>query len=206
MAGQLRRRHRREPVVLLTGFEPFGSNALNPSEAIARALNGRRIAGARIVGRVLPVALARINDAVRTALRDTRPDLVLALGVARATHAIRIERRAMNRADFEIADNDGTQVAGALLDPAGPASRITRLPLKHLARAIGRARIGVRHSTDAGAYLCNAGYFAFLGTSTPCVFLHLPPVSAMPLRAQRRAVEAALEELVSSSGARGPSG
>ena len=206
MAGQLRRRHRREPVVLLTGFEPFGSIALNPSEAIARALNGRRIAGARIVGCVLPVALARINDAVRTALRDTRPDLVLALGVARATHAIRIERRAMNRADFEIADNDGTQVAGALLDPAGPASRITRLPLKHLARAIGRARIGVRHSTDAGAYLCNAGYFAFLGTSTPCVFLHLPPVSAMPLRAQRRAVEAALEELVSSSGARGPSG
>ena len=206
MAGQLRRQRRRKPVVLVTGFEPFGAIALNPSEAIARALNGRRIAGARIVGRVLPVALARINDAVRAALRDTRPDLVLALGVARATHAIRIESRAMNRADFEIADNDGTQVAGALLDPAGPASRSTRLPLKRLARAIGRARIGVRHSTDAGAYLCNAGYFALLGTPTPCVFLHLPPVSAMPLRAQRRAVEAVLEELVNSAGARGPSG
>lgn len=197
---------RRATVVLVTGFEPFGDIADNPSELIARALDGNRIAGARIVGRVLPVSLTRIGSAVRDALRATRPDLVLALGVARGTRAIRIERRAVNRADFDIPDNEGATVTGAALDPAGPPSRTTKLPLKRLARAVRQAHIAARHSHDAGAYLCNAGYYALLGRRTPCVFLHLPPLGVMPLRAQRRAVEAMVAAIVSYAGARGPSG
>ena len=205
MAGK-RTTRRRATVVLVTGFEPFGEIADNPSELIARALDGHRLAGARIVARVLPVSLTRIESAVRDALHATRPDLVLALGVARATRAVRIERRAVNRADFVVPDNDGAQAIESVLDPTGPSSRTTRLPLKRLGRAVRQARIAARHSHDAGAYLCNAGYYALLGRRTPCVLLHLPPLGVMPLRAQRRAVDAILSAIVSYAGGRGPSG
>lgn len=184
--------------ILVTGFEPFGPVAANPSETIARALDGRRIAGARIVGRVLPVSLTRIGGAVRDALRETKPDMVLALGVARGAASLRIERCAANRARFDIPDNDGA-MGGARLEVCGPAARRATLPLQRIMRATKRARAPVRYSSDAGGYLCNAAYYAFLGARTPCAFIHVPMGDGLRVR---RAIERAL----SSLGARGPSG
>ncbi len=182
---------RKLKTILVTGFEPFGGLAANPSEAIARALDGRRIAGARIVGRVLPVSLARIGPAVRAALAETRPDAVLALGVARNAASLRIERCAANRARFDIPDNDGA-LGQAKLDATGPAARRASLPLRSLMRAAKRARAPVRYSSDAGAYLCNAAYYAFLGARTPCAFIHVPMGGGLRVR---RAVEAVLADL-----------
>lgn len=184
--------------ILVTGFEPFGPVAANPSETIARALDGRRIGAARIVGRVLPVSLARIGPAVRDALRETKPDVVLALGVARGAASLRIERCAVNRARFDIPDNDGA-LGAERLDSAGPAVRRATLPLRSLMHAARRSRAPVRYSSDAGAYLCNAAYYAFLGARIPCAFIHLPLGGGLRVR---RAIESAL----SSLGARGPSG
>ncbi|MDE2490941.1 MAG: pyroglutamyl-peptidase I, partial [Elusimicrobia bacterium] len=46
-------------VILITGFEPFGGERVNPSWEAARRLDGRRIAGRRVAARRLPVAFAR---------------------------------------------------------------------------------------------------------------------------------------------------
>ncbi len=45
--------------VLLTGFEPFGGESSNPSQAIVRALDGKRLHGHRIVGAVCRSRLRR---------------------------------------------------------------------------------------------------------------------------------------------------
>ena len=74
---------RRAPrTVLLTGFEPFAGFDRNPGALIVEALDGRRIAGARIVGRVLPVDLRRIDAAIADVLARVQPDAVVALGLA----------------------------------------------------------------------------------------------------------------------------
>jgi pyroglutamyl-peptidase len=185
--------------ILVTGFEPFGPIRVNPSETIARAFDGRRIRGARIVGRVLPVSLGRIGPAVAAALRETRPDAVVALGVARNALSLRIERRAVNRARFEIPDNDGA-LAATRLETAGRPMRRATLPLDRIMRAARRSRTPVRYSDDAGAYLCNAAFYAFLGARTPCAFLHVPMHDALRVR---RALE---RVLASCAGGRAPSG
>ncbi len=66
---------------LVTGFEPFGGEPRNPSLETARALDGRRIGGLDVVGRILPVSLAALPAALDELLADVRPDLVLSLGL-----------------------------------------------------------------------------------------------------------------------------
>src|SRR4030088_2835147 len=90
---------------LVTGFEPYGGYSLNPSAEIARRLDGARIGGVQGVGRILPVALADLDDALAAALRDIDPVAVVLLGLAPGEAAIRLERLALNLADFAIGDH-----------------------------------------------------------------------------------------------------
>lgn len=168
-------------VALVTGFDPFGSHIVNPSALIARALNGTEIAGTRIVGRVLPVDLAGLDAAIDTALAGIKPRIVLALGLAASEPVIRLERVALNCADFNIPDNAGAIARGAKLEPKGPAARESRLPLDLILERLLAAGIPARFSETAGLYLCNAAMYRLLGrlpASLPCGFVHLPPLPA----------------------------
>jgi pyroglutamyl-peptidase len=89
--------------VLLTGFEPFGGEPENPSLAIARALDRKRVAGHRIVGAALPTEFARSLPVLETLLRQHRPTLVLAVGQAGGRAQISLERVAINLIDARIA-------------------------------------------------------------------------------------------------------
>jgi pyroglutamyl-peptidase len=205
--------------IVLTGFEPFGGHAVNPSGEIARALDGRTIAGALVAASVLPVELARLDAALDAALAGPTPTLVVALGLAAGEPAIRLERVALNLADFAIPDNSGAVARGVALDPGGPAARLARLPLAAALDALLAAGIPARFSESAGAYLCNAAMYRLLARvpeGVPCGFVHLPQLPAqaaaalaarggrggetglaglasMALETQRRAVEIVLE-------------
>lgn len=168
-------------VAVVTGFDPFGSHSVNPSALIARALNGTEIAGTRIIGRVLPVDLAGLDAALDSALAGIRPRIVLALGLAASEPVIRLERVALNCADFNIPDNAGATARGARLEPKGPAARESRLPLDLILERLLAAGIPARFSETAGLYLCNAAMYRLLGrlpASLPCGFIHLPPLPA----------------------------
>src|SRR3954463_8170864 len=95
--------------VLLTGFEPFAGQRVNPSELAVRALAGRTIAGHPIEIEILPVVFASATPALRLALRRHRPALVICVGEAGGRDAISIERVAINLADARIADNAGAR-------------------------------------------------------------------------------------------------
>lgn len=178
------------PVALVTGFDPFGGHAVNPSAEIAARLDGRHVAQVRIVGRVLPVDLVNLGGALDRVLAESRPDMVIALGLAASEPVIRLERVALNVADFTTPDNAGAVRRNAPLDPAGPDARLSRLPLEAIHEAILAAGIPARLSETAGLYLCNALMYRLLGRLPPGVpggFIHLPPLPGQVAEAIRNA-------------------
>ena len=203
---------KRKKAALVTGFEPFGGYASNPSADIARRLDGTRIQGVPVVGRVLPVDMAALDQALAAALREVDPVAVILLGLAPGEAVIRLERVALNLADFRIPDNAGAQPADRPLAARTAAALWSRLPLRAIAAELLAAGIPARLSETAGTYLCNAAMYKALAAvprRVRCGFIHLPLTPAevaaalgrdseapiqpsMALSVQRRAVELAL--------------
>jgi pyroglutamyl-peptidase len=164
--------------ILITGFEPYGGHGRNPSFEAMQALDGRVIDGAAIVGRGLPVSMARLRPALAALLDEREYGAIIGLGLQPGACLIHLERSAANLADFDIADNDGLDVQDAELSPGGPAARFASLPLRAIERAMLAAGIPARLSPSAGTYLCNACLYCCLeaieAAPVPCGFLHLP--------------------------------
>ncbi len=166
--------------ILITGFEPFAGLAYNPSSEIATRLDGREIAGHRIVGRLLPVDFARYRAGLETLLREFSPTLYIGFGLASGEDMIRIERFGVNLADFDIPDNAGARPVGRAIESDGPAARASTLPCPEIRAALLEAGIPARLSNSAGSYLCNATLYSALGLCTEprrCGFIHLPYAS-----------------------------
>lgn len=173
----------REPIVLLTGFGPFGGDARNPSGEAVAALDGERIAGHRIVARVLPVGFGTARQALLGALRATRPALVLCTGLAASRDAISLERVAINVDDARIPDNAGRQPIDAPVVAGAPAAYFSTLPIKSMALALARAGIRAEVSQTAGTFVCNHVFYALMHAlrRRPGVrggFVHVPHASA----------------------------
>ncbi len=184
-------RTKRQRAALVTGFETFGGHALNPSAAVTERLDGARILGTAVVGRILPVDLERLDGAIAAILGEIDPVAVINLGLAAGEPVVRLERVALNLAAFEIPDNAGRLVEERPLERKGAAALWSRLDLPAIRRALLDRGIPVRLSSTAGNYLCNAAMYRFLRAvpaAVPCGFIHLPY-----LRAQ---VAALLEEPV----------
>lgn len=184
------------PRLLLTGFEPFGGDAVNPSELVAAALHGRVIeAGGRrawVQALRLPCAFDGaaqvLDEALGTAMRNggqpAPPVLaVLALGLAAGRVAMTPERVAINLADARIADNAGAQPRDAAVVPEGPAAYFTTLPVKAMVAAMREAGVPAELSLSAGSFVCNHVFYALMhrlaawpqGSQAPRGgFMHLP--------------------------------
>jgi pyroglutamyl-peptidase len=174
----------RAPYILLTGFEVFGDHPANPSEKLALRMDGETVGAARIVARVLPVSIAKLEAAIDSILAGPKPVAVVALGLAEREATIRLETAAYNELAFRIPDNDGAKRDGKI-DRDGPAWRPATLPLTAIRKALLVAGIPARLSDDPGRFLCNAALYSLLGRvkKIPCGFVHLPPTPEMVARA-----------------------
>lgn len=167
---------------LVTGFEPYGGRGRNPAGEVAARLDGSEVAGVRVVGRNLPVKFAALDEAVAATLAEVDPAAVISLGLCPGEAVIRLERVAINVADFEIPDNEGLVLIDRPLDAAGAAARFATLPLRRVQETFLAAGIPARLSNSAGTYLCNKALYRFLdaierrGKAVPCGFIHLPYV------------------------------
>jgi pyroglutamyl-peptidase len=185
--------------VLIAGFEPYGGRALNPAARLATALDGQRIAGATMVGRLLPVAFAGLRERLEACLAEVRPSIALAVGLAPGEAMIRLERFGVNLADFEIPDNAGARMSDAPILPEGVTALAATLPLRAIERALLAGGIPARISNTAGTYLCNAALYTLLasaaraGTTTRCGFIHLPYLPEQVAETLARAREGTLE-------------
>jgi pyroglutamyl-peptidase len=165
--------------LLVTGFEPFGGERVNPSADVARALHGRTIGSAPVVGVVLPCVFGAAIDAMRTALDTHRPQLVLALGLAAGREGFTLERIAINLADTRIADNADAQPIDVPVIARGPAAYFTTLPIKVMVSALREAGHTAAVSNSAGTFVCNHVFYGLQHAakrrrSVRSGFMHLP--------------------------------
>ena len=147
------------PIILLTGFEPFGGEEINPSQEIVLALDGGIVHGHRIVGAILPVSFAATVPLLEDLLDRHRPALVLALGQAGGRSEMSLERVAINLIDARIADNDGLQPIDAAVIEAAPGAYFTGLPVKAIAQRLRELGIPVAASLSAGSFVCNQVFY-----------------------------------------------
>jgi len=176
--------------VLITGFEPFDGDAINPSWQIAQALHGQQIEAARVVSVQLPCCFDTSLSALRAALGRHRPQLVLALGQA-ARAVISLERVAINVIDARIADNAGRQPVDEPVLAAAPAAYFGSLPIKAMWAALQAAGIASEVSQTAGTFVCNQVFFGLMHmlrrrTGVRGGFVHVP---MLPEQAAARGLE-----------------
>lgn len=164
--------------MLLTGFEPFGGESINPSWEVARALHGELIAGARVQAVQLPCVFGQALDALDAAIRATQPALVLALGQAGGRCDLSIERVAINVDDARIADNAGIQPVDLPVLEDGPAAYFSTLPIKAMVAGLRAAGLPASVSQTAGTFVCNHVFYGLqhqlAGTGVRSGFMHIP--------------------------------
>ena len=190
--------------MLLTGFEPFGDDAVNPSGEAVRMVAARWTGPATLATAVLPVTFAGSATCLRELLSEHRPEIVIATGLAGGRAAIGVERIAVNLLDARIPDNDGAQPVDMPSIPGAPAARFATLPVKEIARRIADAGIPAEVSHSAGTFVCNHVFFTALeaaASGTRAGFVHVPwsaehapshEAAALPLADIVRALEIAM--------------
>lgn len=141
--------------ILLTGFDPFGGDAQNPSWLIAQALHGQRIAGHTVVAAQLPTVFGQSLQRLHALVQTHQPALTLCLGQAGGRTALSIERIGININDARIPDNQGSQPVDTPVHHDGPAAYFASLPIKAMLQAVQRAGVPCEISQTAGTFVCN---------------------------------------------------
>ncbi|MGK8186260.1 pyroglutamyl-peptidase I [Serratia marcescens] len=148
--------------VLITGFEPFGGERLNPSWEVVKQLNDLELVGTRIVARQLPCVFGAALEALNAAIDEVQPLMVLAVGQAGGRTDITIERVAINVDDARIPDNQGQQPVDEPIVAGGPAAYFSNLPIKAMVSSMREAGIPASVSQTAGTYVCNHVMYGLL--------------------------------------------
>lgn len=169
--------------VLVTGFGPFGNTPVNPAQFVTEALDGRVIAGAAVVGRIVPNVFWESVTSAVAAVDEIEPDLVVMLGEYGGRSMITVERLAQNINDsarYGLADNAGRVLDGEPTVPGGPVAYLATAPVKAMVLAMRRAGVPADISDAAGTFGCNHlmyGMLHHLATNRSTVraaWLHLP--------------------------------
>lgn len=167
-------------MILLTGFEPFGGESVNPSWLAAQQAAERLTAGGQpAVAVQLPCAFGRSLGVLEAALAEHCPDIVLCVGQAGGRERISIERVAINVDDARIPDNAGLQPVDEEVVAGGPAAFFSTLPIKACREAVARLGIPVEVSQTAGTYVCNHVFYGLMdllagGEGARGGFIHVP--------------------------------
>ncbi len=164
---------------LVTGFEPFGGDRVNPSfEALERL--PPRLGSLDRATRSLPVIYGAALLALRKAIAETAPDIVLCIGLAGGRSELSLERVAINIDDARIPDNDGNQPIDKPVVAGAPAAYFATLPIKAAVRALREAGLPAAVSNRAGTFLCNHVFFGLMHEAAIADgrfrggFLHVP--------------------------------
>lgn len=148
--------------VLITAFEPFGGERVNPSWEAVSQLDERMICGARVVAKQLPCEFGTSLEKIYAAIDELKPDVVLAVGQAGGRSDITVERVGINVDDARIPDNAGNQPIDEAIVEGGPAAYFATLPIKAIVEGIREAGIPASVSQTAGTYVCNHVMYGLL--------------------------------------------
>ena len=163
--------------LLITGFEPFGGEQINPSwEAVNRLPN--QINEYEIIKLCIPVAFSNAAKVVLEKADEICPDAILCIGQAGGRGSITPELVGINLRNASIPDNCGNQPKDEPIIEGGDCAFFSTLPVRKIAQAINDAGISAHISYSAGAYVCNDVLYTLLArfnkSETRVAFIHVP--------------------------------
>ncbi len=162
---------------LVTGFEPFDNDTVNPSSA-ALAHLPPRIGALEVRTQVLPCVFGQALAVLRAAVAAAKPEIVLCVGLAGGRAELSLERVAINVDDARIPDNDGNRPIDAPVIAEGPPAYFSGLPIKAAVAELRRAGLPAAVSNSAGTFVCNHIFYGVMHLAAEqgfrAGFLHVP--------------------------------
>jgi pyroglutamyl-peptidase len=188
--------------VLLTAFEPFGGEQVNPSQLAVQRIAAGGIDGVEVRTAFLPVVYYRAAEALRAAIEQHEPDVVICTGQAGGRFGVTPEKVAINRNDTAMPDNAGQAPIDEPIVADGPVGYFTGLPVAAIVEALRDAAIPASVSWTAGAYICNHVFYSLMhliATERPGLrggFVHVPYVHEQVVRRDDERPSLSIEEIV----------
>ena len=192
--------------IIVTGFDPFGGEKINPSIECVKALP--EIEGVELFRVELPTVFKESAIRLNEVINDVKPDAVLCVGQAGGRPGVTMERIAINVDDARIPDNISQQPIDEVIQFDGEAAYFTTLPIKRIVNAIRKAGIPAEVSNTAGTFVCNHIMYQALFTATKTVkaftarFMHIPFIPeqttdkpSLPLEESTKALLIAIETI-----------
>jgi pyroglutamyl-peptidase len=185
--------------LLVSGFEPFGGSAINPSEQVVRRLSEVHLPNIELVTEILPEDHRRGPEQLLRTVEETHPGAVLCLGEDSGGQVLTIERLAINLLNFSTPDNQGAKVEDEPILPGGPAAYFVSLPVRKMLEAARAVQVPAELSLSAGSYLCNQVLYTLLHhlsrreMGIPAGFIHLPPLPEQAVERKKSTPSMSLE-------------
>ena len=192
--------------IIVTGFDPFGGETINPSIECVKALP--EIEGVELIRLELPTVFKESAIRLNEVINDVKPDAVLSVGQAGGRAGITMERIAINVDDARIPDNISQQPIDEAIQLDGEAAYFTTLPIKRIVKAIREAGISAEVSNSAGTFVCNHIMYQALFAATKADkpfkagFMHIPFIPeqttdkpSLPLEESTKALQIAIETI-----------
>ena len=163
--------------LLITGFDPFGGQSVNPSWEAVRRLPDE-VGHWRLTKLQIPTVFGQAAETVLAAADEIHPDAIVCVGQAGGRSAITPEVVAINLREAQIADNAGSRPVNEPVAEDGPCGYFSTLPVRQMVQAMTAAGYPAALSYSAGAFVCNDVLYTLLHsytqTATAVGFLHVP--------------------------------
>lgn len=192
--------------IIVTGFDPFGGETINPSIECVKALP--EIEGVELIRLELPTVFKESPKRLNEVINDVKPDAVLSVGQAGGRTGITMERIAINVDDARIPDNISQQPIDETIQTEGEPAYFSTLPIKRIVKAIREAGISAEVSNSAGTFVCNHIMYQSLFAATKAEkpfkagFMHIPFIPeqttdnpSLPLEESTKALQIAIETI-----------
>ncbi|WML48710.1 pyroglutamyl-peptidase I [Neobacillus sp. PS3-34] len=166
--------------ILVTGFDPFGGEPVNPALEAVKRLNGKAIEGYEVVTKEIPTVFGKAISRLKESIEEINPDIVICVGQAGGRSTITPERVAINVDDARITDNENNQPIDAEIIPGAPAAYFSTLPVKAMVKIMNDNGIPASVSNTAGTFVCNHIFYGLMnhlasrGNVIRGGFIHIP--------------------------------
>lgn len=188
--------------VLITGFDPFGGEKINPAwEAVNRIKDN--IAGAEVIKVQIPTVFRKSIEKLDKAIEENNPDIIICVGQAGGRFEVTPERVAINMDDARIKDNEGNQPLDVAIYEDGESAYFSTLPIKAIVKEIGDNGLPASVSNTAGTFVCNHIMYGLLYLidkkykNARGGFIHVPFIPQQVVD-KRNTPSMALEDIVKS--------
>ncbi len=147
--------------VLITAFDPFGGEKINPALEAVKKIQ-EEISNAKVIKVEIPTVFRKSLEKLEDAIKEHNPDIVICVGQAGGRFDITPERVAINMDDARIKDNEGNQPLDISIFEDGENAYFTSLPIKAMVDEMKKNGVPASVSNTAGTFVCNHVMYGLL--------------------------------------------